>query len=207
MINRTFFSRRIIVLTLLVITFLDVNGWAKKSKVFRFPVDLEGSPATGNPKAPITIVEASDFECPFCSMAQSTLREVQERYPNQIKLVFKHFPLAFHEHALQAHLAATCAEEQGKFWEYRKILFENQRALHKENLIRYAQELGLNVESFVGCLEQEKYRSKIEEDREEVLGYGVQGTPSFFVNGRLLPGAQPFGSFQQVIDEELQLKD
>ena len=201
------FKKRLFILVLIGISIFAFDSLAKKAKAFRFPVETEGSPSTGNPKAPVTIVEVSDFECPFCAMAQPTLQKIRERYPDQVRLVFKHFPLAFHEHARGAHIAAMCANEQGKFWDYRSRLFESQRALEHDQLIQYAQELGLDKAAFVTCLDSEKYLTKIEEDREEVLQYGIQGTPSFFVNGRLLPGAQPFSSFEQLIEEELQDKD
>ena len=108
-----------------------------------------------------------------------------------------------HSDARGAHLASLCAEEQGKFWEYRDRLFQNQRALKKADLLRYAEELGLTMEPFRSCLESGKYQSRIDQDLEEAFSLGVQGTPAFFINGRFLSGAQPFSEFEQVIEEEL----
>ncbi|MBI1977131.1 MAG: DsbA family protein [Candidatus Omnitrophica bacterium] len=196
---------RVVLSVFLILTLFPLNGFAKKKSkdVFRFPVDIKESPVQGNPKAPVTIVEVSDFQCPFCGMVQPTLKQIQERYPNEVKLSFKHFPLSMHPDAELAHSASLCAAGQDKFWEMRSILFENQRALKRDDLIRYANQLGLEAESFTKCLDEGKYLSKIEEDREEILQYGIQGTPAFYVNGRLLSGAQPYGAFEEIIEDEL----
>ena len=158
---------------------------------------------TGSKTAPVTIVEFTDFECPFCGAVQPALQQVLQQYPNQVRLVFKNYPLQFHRNAKRAHLAAMCAEEHGKFWEYRNHLFQNQRALQKSDLLRYAEGLGLNLDSFQRCLEEEKYLPRIQEDFKEGLQLGVHGTPAFFINGRLFSGAQPFPAFQEAIEDEL----
>ncbi|MBI3999249.1 MAG: DsbA family protein [Candidatus Omnitrophica bacterium] len=170
-----------------------------------FQVRLKGGPSLGNPHAAVTLVEFTDFECPFCALVQPTLNEILKRYPNDVRLVFKNFPLSMHRNAKRAHLAALCAEEQGKFWEYRNYLFQNQKHLASEDLIRYADELGLSQKSFEACLSQEKYASKIQDDLKEALAIGVQGTPAFLINGRLLSGAQPYSGFEKMIEEELEL--
>ena len=167
------------------------------------PIDLGGSPWTGNKSAPVTIIEFTDFECPFCASVQSTLKQLLEQYPNQIRLVFKNYPLGFHRNARKAHLAAMCAEEQRKFWPYRYHLFGNQKALKKEDLLRYAEGFGLNMEPFERCLEGEKYSGLLQKDYEQGLLLGVRGTPTFFVNGTYFSGAQPLSFFKSVIEAEL----
>ena len=169
----------------------------------RFSIQLEHSPIRGNAQAPVTIVEFSDFECPYCGSVQPAIQEIRRQYPDQVRFVFKHFPLPFHSKAKAAHLAALCAEESGKFWEYRDQLFKNQKALERNDLIRYAEDLGIPSESFKTCLEGEKYQAKIDQDISEGLRSGVNGTPSFFVNGRPFAGGQSAASFQQIIEEEL----
>lgn len=176
---------------------------AEGSDGFPPAIRIEGSPTTGSKTASVTIVEFTDFECHYCGAVQPTLRQVLQQYPNQARLVFKNYPLRFHRNAKRAHLAAMCADEQGKFWEYRNHLFQNQRALQKSDLLRYAEVFGLDIDSFQNCLEEEKYMSKIQDDFKEGLSLGVTGTPAFFINGRLLPGAQPFPVFQAVIEDEL----
>lgn len=169
----------------------------------RVQISIDQSPILGNPKASVTIVEFSDFECPFCKSVQPTLKEIQQHYPNQVRLVFKNFPLRIHHNARQAHLAALCAEDQGKFWEYSDLLFQHQRMLKRGDLLHYANELKLATKPFELCLDSNTYASKIDRDLEEAANIGVEGTPAFLVNGRPLLGAQPFSSFQQIIDEEL----
>ena len=180
-----------------------VTGVAKEPEPLRLPVEIRGSPVRGNPNAPVTIAEFTDFECPFCAMAQSSLQEIFERYPDQVKLVFKNFPLPSHRNARQAHLASLCASEQGKFWEYRNELFAHQRALRRDDLLDYAKKLELNLGTFESCMDQSRYASVIEQDVQEGLALGMHGTPTFLINGRPLSGAQPFSSFQQLIEEEL----
>ncbi|MBI4358140.1 MAG: DsbA family protein [Candidatus Omnitrophica bacterium] len=176
---------------------------AKKVEVRRLPVSIENSPTAGSPRASVTLVEFTDFECPFCGFVQSTIQKIRAQYPDEVRLVFKNFPLPAHRNAHRAHLAALCAEEQGQFWEYRGRLFQNQRALRRDDLVRHASELKLDIESFTRCLDQEKYAPKIEADFKEGLDLGIQGTPAFFVNDRPLSGAQPFSAFKRLIDEEL----
>ena len=185
---------------------LSLNVWAKASKpdeIVRLPVWIESAPSIGNPKATVTIVEFTDFECPFCGRVQPTLMRVRETYADQVRLVFKHFPLPSHRYARDAHLAAQCAEDQGRFWEYRNVLFSNQRALKKENLVKYAKDLGLSLAPFENCLNQKTQMKRIDDDIKEGLNLGIMGTPAFLINGRPFSGAQPFSSFQNVIEEEL----
>lgn len=164
---------------------------------------LEESPVFGNANAPVKIVEFTDFECPFCGEAQPALQEVLRAYPNQVSLIFKNFPLSMHRHAHTAHLAAMCAYEQGKFWEYRNILFQNQRALKRTDLVTYAERLGLHLEPFGQCLDEEKYALKIEQDFNEGIRRGVMGTPTFLINGKPFSGPRTFAGFRRSIEEAL----
>ena len=145
-------------------------------------ISIKGAPMRGNHKAPVTLVEFSDFQCPMCGAVQPTLRKLRENFPNELRFVFKHFPLEMHPDARLAHSASLCAEEQGKFWEYRDHLFENQRALKKDSLIGYAKELGLNEEAFTHCLDDNRYADKVEADYQETVKFGMRGTPAFVIN-------------------------
>jgi protein-disulfide isomerase len=172
-------------------------------KAPRMTVVSTGHPTIGPADAPITIVEFGDFQCPFCKRAQPTLKEVLARYPKKVRLVYMDFPLPFHPHALDAAKAARCAEEQGKFWEYHDGLFADQSKESPADLKKLAKQLGLNTTQFDSCFEKAKYQSAIEKDVAEGKRLGVDGTPSFYIDGRPLVGAVPFQNFQQVIEDEL----
>ena len=168
---------------------------------------FEGNPALGNPEAPVTIFEYSDFQCPYCARhTLETFPELKKAYidSGKVKLVFKNFPLPGHSFAKKAAEAAECAFEQNKFWIYKETLFENQQNLSLKDLKKYAQELGLNTEQFNSCLDSGKYVPAVEKDLQEGQVAGIDGTPSFFINGEKLGGAYPFASFQQIIDAKLQ---
>jgi protein-disulfide isomerase len=170
-------------------------------KVYAFPVD--NAAVKGNNDAWVTIVEASDFQCPFCSRVLPTLKEIEDKYGNDVRVVFKHNPLPFHNRALPAAMAAECALEQNKFWPMYDQLFANQRALEDADLEGYAKKVGLNTSKWKDCYTSNKYKEKIESDQKAANQLGARGTPAFFINGRFLSGAQPFASFQAIIDEEL----
>jgi protein-disulfide isomerase len=172
-------------------------------KTPRMTVASSGHPSLGPANAPITIVEFGDFQCPFCRRAQPTIKEVMARYPKQVRLVYMDFPLPFHNHALDAAKAARCAGEQGKFWQYHDRLFADQAKQSPADLKAAAKQLGLNTAQFDSCFEKAKYQSAIESDVAEGRKLGVDGTPSFYIDGRPLVGAQPFEKFQQVIEEEM----
>ena len=157
----------------------------------------------GKKNAPITVVEFSDFQCPFCSRVNPTMDKIQKTYGDKVRIVFKHNPLSFHKDAPLASQAAIAAGNQGKFWEMHDLLFQNQRAIKRPDLDRYAQEIGLNMEKFKGDLDSGKYKGQVEADIAQARELGATGTPTFFVNGRKLRGAKPFESFKTVIDEEL----
>ena len=157
----------------------------------------------GNKEANVTIVVFSDYECPYCSRSEETINEVLKKYEGKVRLAFRHFPLPFHQNAKGAHVAAECAKDQGKFWEYHDKLFANQKQLRTENLIGYADDLKLDQSKFKECLKDEKYASKIDDHLEIGRARGVSGTPAFFINGRMLSGARPFAAFAEIIDAEL----
>ena len=169
-------------------------------------ISIKGAPMRGNPKAPVTLVEFSDFQCPMCGAVQPTIRQLRENFPNELRFVFKHFPLQMHPDARLAHSASVCAEEQGKFWEYRDHLFENQRALKKENLIAYAKGLGLDEKAFTQCLDDDRYAGKVEADYQEAVKFGMRGTPAFVINQQVITGAYPYLAFEEVVKEELARK-
>ncbi|WP_224362202.1 DsbA family protein [Hyalangium versicolor] len=164
------------------------------------PVD---APVQGEKTAKVTIVEWSDFECPFCSRVEPTLAKVRETYGKDVRIVWRNQPLPFHSHAKPAAEAAMAAHEQGKFWEMHGKLFANQKALERADFERYAQELKLDMGKFKQALDSGKFRARIEADSAAGTAVGATGTPNFFINGRQLVGAQPFENFKQVIDEEL----
>lgn len=170
---------------------------------FRAEVTAEG-PSRGPADAPVTIVEFEDFQCPFCRKAQSTVDEVVSRYGNKVRIVHRDFPLEpLHPASMKAHEASRCAAEQGKFWQYRDLLYKNAPAAASDQLNDYASRTGLNITSFKQCVESDKYKMAVQNDESEGERLGVQGTPAFFINGRLLSGAQPENEFVRIIDEEL----
>jgi protein-disulfide isomerase len=178
------------------------NKVAVKLSEPRQQVEAKG-PARGPNNAPITLVEFSDFQCPFCGRAHDTVEQVMQSYAGKVRLVFRHFPLEFHKNAEKAAEASMCANEQGKFWEYHDVLFKNQQTLEVDQLKTHATEVGLDGNTFAACLDSGKYKKTVEEDTAAGQKVGVSGTPAFFINGVMLSGAQPFDEFKKVIDQEL----
>jgi protein-disulfide isomerase len=167
---------------------------------------LEGDPILGSPDAPVTIIEFSEFQCPFCGRyANETFPKIKEDYADtgKVKIVFKNFPLPSHDKAQKAAEAGECALEQGKFWEYKEKLFQNQQALSVDDLKKHAQDLGLNIEQFNSCLDSGKFAAEVGDDLKEGQAAGVSGTPTFLINGEKLLGAQPFSEFQRIIEDKL----
>ena len=176
----------------------------KAPPVQRIEVSVQGAPFKGGAKAPVTIVEFSDFHCPFCKQVVSTLAKLESQYGDKIKLVFRDFPIeSLHPGASQAHAAARCASEHGKFWAYHDKLFAGPANSSPELFNRFAKEVGLEPVAFETCLGSGKFDAAIKKDIEEGQRVGVAGTPAFFINGRLFTGAQPLEAFARVIDEEL----
>ena len=157
----------------------------------------------GPDDAPITIVEFADFECGYCSRAGDTMKQVMDKYPGKVRVVYRDFPLSFHQNAQPASVAARCAGAQGKYWEMHDTLFANQSSLNPESYIKWATELGLDVEAFKACSDDPKQAAAVQADFEAGVKLGVNGTPAFFVNGVNLSGARPVEDFVKVIDREL----
>lgn len=184
-----------------------------------FQVSLDDDPVKGNPNAPVTVVEFSDFQCPFClRFFDQTLPLIEENYINtgKIKLVYKDFPLvSLHPNVKPVHVAAECADEQGKFWEYHDVLFEKQSEWQRlsssdlqTTLVQYADDFGLQTANFEACLNSPEMLEEVNADFLQAASYGATGTPTFFIgnekNGFIkLVGAQPYAAFQAAIDAQL----
>jgi protein-disulfide isomerase len=167
-------------------------------------VALGDSPARGPSAAWVTIVEFADFECPYCGRGAQTLRQIEQAYPDDVRVVFKHLPLSMHDRAMPAAIAAECARGQGRFWEMYDLLFSHQQALEYADLEGYAGQIGLDLEQWKGCFSAGTVAGRIEADVAQANGLGISGTPTFYVNGWLLQGAQPFSEFQRLVDRELE---
>lgn len=176
----------------------------KPPPVLRVEVSVDGALFKGPANAPVTIVEFSDFHCPFCQRVLPTLAQIGSQYGETVKLVFRDFPIeSLHPGATKAHEAARCANDQGKFWVYHDKLFASPPNSSPEIFKGFAKDLGLDVTGFETCFDSGKYRAAVKKDIEEGQRVGVTGTPAFFINGRLLSGAQPIEAFTRVIDDEL----
>lgn len=171
--------------------------------VVRAEVSVEGAPARGPATAPVTIVEFSDFHCPFCRQVVPTLTQLMARYGDKVRLVFRDFPIEqLHPGATRAHAAARCASAQGKFWPYHDTLFA-KAPVRPDGFKQIAQDVKLDLPAFEQCLAGNGYEPAIRKDLEDGAKAGVTGTPTFFINGRPLTGAQPLDRFTQIIDDEL----
>ncbi len=167
-------------------------------------VGYDAARVKGDPKAPVTIVEFSDFQCPYCKKAETTMKDLLAVYNGRAKLAFRDFPLReIHPQAQIAAEAARCAGEQGKFWEFHDALFADQSKLDEADLVAHARTLGLDEKSFRPCLAAGKFKPQIEQDLQEGIKAGVAGTPGFFINGIFVNGAQPEAEFEKIIDAEL----
>src|SRR6185503_6901523 len=162
----------------------------------------DSGPSKGGRDAPVLIVEFSDFQCPYCKQATSTLKQVLQSYGERVRLVFKHTPLPIHAGAFKAAQAAVCADKQGKFWEYHDRLFSSN-VLSTDALRKQAAELGLEINEFNACLDSEASRAAVLKDMKEARQADIQGTPSFVISGSVLRGARSFEDFKSVIDREL----
>ena len=176
-----------------------------KMEPIRVEVAATG-PAKGPANAPITIVEFSDFQCPFCSRVNPTLAQVREKYGDKVRIVFRQYPLPFHQQAQKAAEASLCASDQGKFWEMHDAMFANQQALGVDQLKAQAAQLGLKADEFNSCLDSGKHAAAVQTDLKEGQAAGVNGTPAMFINGRFLSGAVPFDQVAPIIDDELRRK-
>ncbi len=188
----------------------DVNTNNKEDNDAAPPARIQAStdddPFKGDKDAPVTIIEFSDYQCPYCAkFDMQTLPALEENYikTGKVKFVYRDFPLGFHKNAQKASEASECADEQGKFWEMHDKIFQNQHALDAKSLKKYAQELGLETEKFNSCLDSGKMASEVQKDLSDGTSYGISGTPAFLINGILVSGAQPFNVFQEIIEGEL----
>ena len=176
----------------------------KPPPVYRANVSAEGAPVRGSEKAPVTIIEFSDFHCPYCKQVQPTLSRILSDYGDRVRLAYRDFPLdQLHPSARKAAEAARCANDQRKFWEFHDKLYAGGTDASPETLTRFAREINMDLVAFQQCLSIGKHRSEIDRDIQEATNFGVTGTPGFFINGRLVSGAQAYESFARVINEEL----
>jgi len=166
----------------------------------------DADPMLGKATAPITVVQYAEYQCPYCGMAADTVDALLKEYPDQVRVIFKDFPLNFHERAMPAAVAAHCAGEQGKYWELNRLMLKNQQALQDTDLDGYAKQIGLDVDSWMACRGSGKYEPVISAGVTDAQKLGVQATPTFFVNGIMLSGAQPIDAFKPIIEKELAAK-
>jgi protein-disulfide isomerase len=169
----------------------------------KYDIHLGDAPVKGPASAPVTLVAWSDFQCPFCGRAAPTVKQIEDAYKGKVRIAFKQFPLPFHDKAHLAAEAALAANEQGKFWQMHDKMFANQQALDRPSLEKYAQEIGLDMGKFKAALDSGKYKAKVDAEDKEGAAVGVTGTPTFFINGVRLVGAQPLDAFKAVIDKQL----
>jgi protein-disulfide isomerase len=176
----------------------------EEPQYIRYDIPTEEFPSFGPGDAQITIVEFSDFQCPFCRrFHEQTYQALLDAYPGQIRFVYRNLPLtSIHPDAMSAAVASLCANDQGAYWEYHDKLFSSD-ALGTEVYVQYATDLGMDAEEFAACLDSGKHDEFIQQDMDFALNLGVRSTPTFFINGLALVGAQPLANFQQLIDKEL----
>jgi protein-disulfide isomerase len=165
-----------------------------------------GAPVMGPADAPVTIVEWSDYQCPFCKRAHPTVEQVLSEYKDKVRFIYLDYPLPFHQMAMPAAEAVHCAEDQGKFWEYHTNLFVAPGDLSPADLTKRATDLGLDTTAFNACTAANKHEALIKSNYEDGAALGVTGTPAFFINGRMLVGAQPIEQFRTIINDELSRK-
>jgi len=170
----------------------------------RVEVASSGFPSRGPANAPVTIVEFSDFECPYCAGFFPTIKQIEQKYGNQVRIVYRQFPLnSIHPNAQKAAEASLCAQDQQRFWEYHDLLFADIRNLGVDALKAHAANLGLNLAAFNTCLDSGKQAAAVTADQNDGMRAGVTGTPALFINGRAVTGAQPFAQVASIIDDEL----
>ena len=174
-------------------------------KPYRLQFANEGAPVTGKKDAPVEIVEFSDFQCPFCQRMAPTIKEIKQKYPDQVRIVYRQYPLTnIHPFAAKAAEASLCANEQGKFWELHDVMFKDQKKLAVADLKESAKSLGMDEKKFNSCLDSGKYVEQVQNDSKEAQRIGVTGTPALFVNGiQLAGGAVPFTVVEEAIQKEL----
>lgn len=169
----------------------------------RYDVSVDNDPTRGPADAPVTIVEFSDFRCPYCGrFVSDTLEPLLANYGDRVRMVYRDFPI-LGQSSLVAALAGQCMNDQGKFWDFHSLAFANQQNLTREAFVSYAEQLKLDVPTFTACLDNQVHLDEIRADATYAQNLGVTGTPAFFINGRFVSGAQPYEVFANLIDEEL----
>lgn len=166
-------------------------------------ISIDGAPSMGPASARITLVEFSDFECPYCSKAIHAIADVLKAYPNDVRLVYKEYPLDMHPHARLAAEAALAANAQGKFWQMHDKLFANFRNLSRDNMIEWAKELGLDTARFTADLDSGKYKAAVQKDVNEGDALGIEGTPTVYVNGQRYNGRLELAAMKPILDQQL----
>jgi protein-disulfide isomerase len=183
------------------------NGTAAGDQVRRVDVSTDNDPSIGPADAPVTVIEFSDYQCPYCQKwYEQVYKQMMAAYPGQIRFVYRDFPLPMHAEAEPAAEAAECAGEQSAYWQFHDALFSGRYDLGRAAYDQIAAELGLDTAAFSECLDSHRYQSEIEADSSDATNVGISSTPSFVINGRILVGALPFSDFKAVIDEELAAK-
>lgn len=182
----------------------EVEAPTAEPQFVRYDIPTDGFPSFGPQDAPITIVEFSDYQCPFCRrFHEETYQDLLAAYPNQIRFVYRNLPLtSLHPDAMPAAVASLCANDQNAYWEFHEKLFSSD-ALDEATFIQYATDLNINVDEFTSCLSSGAHDDFIQQDMDFAQNLGVQSTPTFFINGLAIVGAQPLTNFQQLIDKEL----
>ena len=171
---------------------------------FRVSLNNEKAPARGNSAAPVTLVEFSDFECPFCQATVPTLKQVEKKYGDKVRIVYRQFPLSIHPFAFKAAEASLCANEHGKFWEMHDAMFQDQKKLSVSDLKQTARRVGIDGKKFDSCLDAGRYVEQVQNDQKEAQRLGVTGTPAMYINGTAVEGgAVPFAKLESLIDKEL----
>jgi protein-disulfide isomerase len=224
MLNRQLHSGRVLVSPLVYMFipfafFLGLGGgyllWgstqpsvaADTNPVRRVDVSTDDDPSIGPDNAPVTIIEFSDYQCPYCQVwYKQVYQQLLASYPNKIRFVYRDLPLPMHPEAIPAAEAANCAGDQGAYWKYHDALFAQQYGLNRAAYEHYASDLGLDTKAFAACLDSHRYQGEVQADAADAARVGITGTPSFVINGRILIGALPFSDFKTVIDEELAAK-
>jgi protein-disulfide isomerase len=171
----------------------------------RQKVEVKNNPSLGPENAKVTVIEFSDFECPFCQRSQEVNKALREKYKDKIRWVFRDYPLPFHQNAMYAHIAANCSIQQGKYWDYFQVLFQNTGNLTKQNVIALAEKVGLDKNQLEECAKDKdgSIEKEIMMDINDGQKVGVNGTPAFFINGISVEGAQPYSVFEAIIEQEL----
>jgi protein-disulfide isomerase len=189
---------------IVAIAVISASGNQPPEEISNEDLVKKNSNVLGSRDAKVTIVEFSDFQCPACGSAQPVVKDIIAEYGDKILFVYRHFPIiTAHPYALKAAEAAEAAGEQGKFWEYHDVLFENQEELKDDDLKKYAKEIGLDMKKFENALKTGKFKDKVTADMDDGDKFGVSATPTFFVNGEVHRGALTFEEFKELIDKEL----